>query len=53
MHFLCFAFLKLSKPEKLFQKQDFSIWIKWKTGLKTSKSDRAMKKFVLKRAEKW
>ena len=33
----CFAFLKLSKLEMLFQKQDFYIWMKKeKTGMATS-----------------
>ena len=29
-HFLCFTFLKLSKLEMFFQKQDFYIWMKGK-----------------------
>ena len=37
MHFLCLAFLKLSKLKMLFQKQDFYIWMKEKkTDLATS-----------------
>ena len=30
MHFLWFAFLKFSKREMFFQKQDFYIWMKGK-----------------------
>ena len=33
MDFLCFTFLKLSKLEMLFQKQDFYIWMKRKSQL--------------------
>ena len=51
MHFLCFAFLKLSKLEMFFKKQDFYIWVKVKNTWQPliTQTGRAMKKIVLKR----
>ena len=36
IHFFCFPFLKLSKPDFFFQKQDFYIWMKGKNRLASS-----------------
>ena len=50
IHFLCFAFLKLSKLEIFFKKQDFYIRMKEKTDLLTSNNlnGESHEKIVLK-----
>ena len=49
----CFAFLKFSKLEMFFQKQDFSIWMKGKKTWKPKiiQTGGVMTKFVLKKGE--
>ena len=55
MQSLGFAFLKLSKVEIFFQKQDFPTWMKIKErhGNLITQTERTMKKIVLKQGDAW